>query len=896
MRELLSFLYLYIDDSNLTADSFGVMFIMLHVNAIFFILDFYGLMKRKSGKETAAIMAVPGILSLVGATLMGFMVYVPKQEELGQFALALQSSRLHIMLLGLILLYGVLWAASLYFHKIYKNNRLWRFVLSCILDYVCAAMILICSISALIQNEASFLFGFDRILWFYLHAVYLLICKLVLLAVGLVVRLYCSKLTFFRWREGKNAPAFLFRYFAFYQNAMIRGILLFELGILIPFTIAFIKEGWNLLATGIMGFLYLCGAFVTIVNLSPCMNMLDRFGQWGNSLKTKEMFCREYFCEEAVFRNENYTVTRHFLIDEQMPAAVYYWPTLNKVENWSYDKKGKNRSLRFSDGTCCRFSEEEVLSSVQVFQYAKKHLAGEKISPEGTEKKSSVISAGESSYDKMVKKMAYFLVAIMMCVSMFVSFFSKFGGPTSGRGQDRIPFSERDPDMKPDFDKIYLVHYTSYEYGGNGFAEDALTAKREYKPDFNNPRKFNAYRNTYYTYDQEGRLIYEEYTSAGYYEEPPELSTTAYEYTENGSVKIEISEYWDYERISTKDKMGNMVLYEEKLYFLTSRSEINYDEKGRLLLYTKFTNREGSNNSAFHQLRVVWDDTQSVRTVMSFEDPDGEPIQVWIDSYSEDGRRLDCGYSGNHRLIGLSPEHLPENLREYCYQAYWADYDAEGRRMECAGQDAGTAREIMALLQYDSFSIYSYYAFSYTERGLMEWEISCSNEYLYLKHYLYDENDRLMEEFTYKICTDEWEQILSDGSVLTFTREDSKIQSICRRAADGSLINELIYEDGEILLQHTAEGEILWKEAKKWLASNMWHEPDYKPDHKPDHDSEPQQTDRYIEVQRGDNLWNLAESFYGDGFLWWKIYKENLDIIGDDPSLIYEGMYLKIPE
>lgn len=567
MKELLSFFYLYIDDSNLTADSFGVIFILLHINAIIFILDFYGLMKRKSGKETAAIMAVPGILSLVSATLMGFMIHVPNLEGLDKFALALQNSRLHIMLLGLILLYGALWAASLYFHKIYKNKNLWRFVLSCTLDYICAAVILICSVSALIQDEASFLFGLQRILWLYLHAVYLLSCKLVLLAVGLVVRLYCSKLTFFRWREGKNAPAFLFRYFAFYQNAMIRGILLFELGILIPFTVAFIKEGWNLLATGIMGFLYLGGAFVTIVNLSPCMNMLDRFGKWGNSFKTKEMFCREYFCEEAVFRNENYTVTRHFLVDEQMPAAVYYWPTLNKVENWSYDKKGKNRSLRFSDGSCCRFSEEEVLSSDQVFQYAKKYLAGEKISLEGTEKKSSVISTGESTYDKMVKKMAYFIVAIMMCVSMFDFFSLKFGGQTSGRGQDGIPFSERDPDMKPDFDKVYLVGYISYEYGGNGLTEDALTVKREYEPDYNNPRRFNAYRNTFYFYDQEGRLIYEEYVSVENDGESSVLSTTVYEYTENGSVKTEISEYWDYERISTKDKMGNMVLYEKNNIF-----------------------------------------------------------------------------------------------------------------------------------------------------------------------------------------------------------------------------------------------------------------------------------------------------------------------------------------
>lgn len=46
-------------------------------------------------------------------------------------------------------------------------------------------------------------------------------------------------------------------------------------------------------------------------------------------------------------------------------------------------------------------------------------------------------------------------------------------------------------------------------------------------------------------------------------------------------------------------------------------------------------------------------------------------------------------------------------------------------------------------------------------------------------------------------------------------------------------------------------------------------------------------------VKKGDDLWNIAENFYGDGFRWEEIAKVN-DI--KDPSLIEEGQKLTIPK
>lgn len=49
-------------------------------------------------------------------------------------------------------------------------------------------------------------------------------------------------------------------------------------------------------------------------------------------------------------------------------------------------------------------------------------------------------------------------------------------------------------------------------------------------------------------------------------------------------------------------------------------------------------------------------------------------------------------------------------------------------------------------------------------------------------------------------------------------------------------------------------------------------------------------------VKRGDCLWNIARSFYGNGALYTKIYEANRGVIGNNPNLIYPGQVFIIPE
>lgn len=51
---------------------------------------------------------------------------------------------------------------------------------------------------------------------------------------------------------------------------------------------------------------------------------------------------------------------------------------------------------------------------------------------------------------------------------------------------------------------------------------------------------------------------------------------------------------------------------------------------------------------------------------------------------------------------------------------------------------------------------------------------------------------------------------------------------------------------------------------------------------------------QWHEVKKGETLWKIAETYYGDGSLYTKIFEANRDTL-KDPNLIKVGQKLRIP-
>lgn len=380
--EIFAFLRLYTD----MADESSLLWMPLFwglffLNSGIYIADLYRVVKKKTLEETVIVMLVPVSLVLTAVMLITMEVYIPADAALERFADMLDQSGLAVQLLGAVLLcagiWGVTWLILRGRCRDKKERRKW--FLSCIPDYVTAAAAAFVCVYRLVSGENLLRllggvakqagFTFNIFLYVFLYLLLLLFSKAALLVLGAFVCLYAARITCFRWRETKDPVWFFIRYAAFYQNAFLRGILVFVIPLLVLITMAVTDHGG--LDMGIAASLYLCAAVSVFVCLYPTVRAVNLFGRWGNRRKLMELFCREYFLEPPVAKGEDYTVTRHFLVDERRAATVFYWQELKEYSRgWSSDKRGWVRHIWFYDGRACTVLKGEDPAE-QVMQCAK---------------------------------------------------------------------------------------------------------------------------------------------------------------------------------------------------------------------------------------------------------------------------------------------------------------------------------------------------------------------------------------------------------------------------------------------------------------------------------------------------------------------------------------------
>ena len=436
------------------------------VNSGIYLLDLYQLVKKKTGRETALIMLLPGTVTVMGVVMFAVFAGIPTGPLLIQATEAFDAPRLSVELLVLAAVYALVWTLTWQVWKRRRENRGLQpqWVFSYALDFLIVTSMLIVALGRLLLRKnvltglapASHAIGFSYNIFAYLflYGLTALFFKLALLVVAAITRLYAAKRTGFSYRIGQNPYPRLLYYLAFWQNAQLRGVLALYLPMFIGFTALTVYAGGTgddmRIMVVFLIFLAAGGVFIGMIALMPIHDSLKRFAIWGDRRVMMEQFCREYFIDEPKIKSDDYTVTRHFLVDERGAVAIYWLGALQSWSGWVSDKKGWIREIRFLDGSICRMNREdaqteEVLACIRQYWEAQQ-LSGR--SQEEIRRLSGRLPDG--AFEKVFRGMIAALV-LFFCTP-FISnglFGLRPGGSGSNSGSDQTANLQQRPAATP---------------------------------------------------------------------------------------------------------------------------------------------------------------------------------------------------------------------------------------------------------------------------------------------------------------------------------------------------------------------------------------------------------------------------------------------------------------
>lgn len=344
--------------------------------AISWFIDLYPLLKKKSQRETMAVVALPGLVVLCVAVLSTLLLGITTGPRLND-GQAFMEWRPSVELLITAVAFLLIWFLSLKMHG--QKNTTWRkrlfWAVSYIPDFIVAVCMLVVSLGRLAGGKYflaemepfSAALGFREyniFAWIFAYSVMMLLIKFGLLLVALLARLITARIPVGRYREdGHPARRFIW-YALFCQNAYFRGMVAMFLPLAAFFTVLFFGEfnrKWDMMLVTIIFMIYSCTATYIMFTLWPLVRTLRGFGVWGDRNAKLEQFCREYFNEPPVLRTENYTMTRHFLVDERSVVEVY---CLEMLESWKCCFEGdalpmKSGTVQSPFGRAMQFAQGE---------------------------------------------------------------------------------------------------------------------------------------------------------------------------------------------------------------------------------------------------------------------------------------------------------------------------------------------------------------------------------------------------------------------------------------------------------------------------------------------------------------------------------------------------------
>ncbi len=269
----------------------------------------------------------------------------------------------------------------------------WRWIAAYAIDFLTALMAFAAGCYGMFTNLALHrgknLFAGSSVLYgIFLYLLPFLLFKTVLLLLLLLLRVYGAGITLFPYRQGMHAGLYLYRWLLLYHCPLLREVMVFSLvtGLILLKAAGGLFREDALLGAALFGILT-AGYLWAAVRRSTAP--LRKFRRWRtegslNSIDgpngvrhLKEQFCREYFCEEPLFRDAEYTLTRNFLVEEKNSAGIFYLGGLRYLpRGWIHDGKKWIHVVIFRDGSKIslekgRRNSEEVFRGIE--RYAKSY-------------------------------------------------------------------------------------------------------------------------------------------------------------------------------------------------------------------------------------------------------------------------------------------------------------------------------------------------------------------------------------------------------------------------------------------------------------------------------------------------------------------------------------------
>lgn len=412
------------EGAGITQTAFWLIIILIYFNCALYLMDLYALIKKKTQGETIMVMLLPGTITVMGAVLFSLFLQIPANADLEKVWMEAAVHGLWTELLCLAGLFAFLWCLTWRLWRRKRENSfiVIQWIFSYSLDFLMVLLLVIVGGIGLIGGVnlpvlAGRLLtglGYNLPLYLFLYGTAALIFKLGLILLAGLTQLYSARISHFPYREGRNPTASFLLYAVLCQNARVRGTLAFWIPMLwFGFWVSGVGNEleWEfffpiLIVLAFM--LYLLFA------LRPVADSMARFAKWGDRKQVLAQFCREYFLEEPILKNRDFTVTRHFLADERGMIEVFSFDALAKVHSgWvSEPKKGWVRTFPFLDGGNCVVNKSDM-DADEIFKYAKQYWEMQQFDrPGSAEQRRMQEAAGESLYHKLV----YFAVVALMIV------------------------------------------------------------------------------------------------------------------------------------------------------------------------------------------------------------------------------------------------------------------------------------------------------------------------------------------------------------------------------------------------------------------------------------------------------------------------------------------------